>query len=131
MLLPTHASFILYIHLVCPCAGKIPPGYVPEGVNHSEPFQPIATNGQQFPWLHPYLPSNIRPIRYTLTIHPNLTTLDVKGKCTCGQVSNHETVTIQLNSTFLLSAKIAHSNTSTTTEIRLSVCLSASSTFSG
>lgn len=68
------------MNTVCPCAGKIPPGYVPEGVNNTEPFQPIATNGQPFPWLQPYLPSHIRPIRYTLTIHPNLTTLDVKGK---------------------------------------------------
>uniref|UniRef100_A0A182YP00 Uncharacterized protein n=1 Tax=Anopheles stephensi TaxID=30069 RepID=A0A182YP00_ANOST len=65
---------------VCPCAGKIPPGYVPDGYNSSEPFQPIATNGQPFPWLLPTLPSNVKPNRYILTIHPNLTTLDVKGQ---------------------------------------------------
>ncbi|XP_055534646.1 endoplasmic reticulum aminopeptidase 2 isoform X2 [Wyeomyia smithii] len=67
---------------VCPCAGKIPPGYIPEGYNSSEPFQPIATNGQPFPWLLPTLPNNVRPNRYMLTIHPNLTTLDVKGQVT-------------------------------------------------
>ncbi|XP_055637883.1 endoplasmic reticulum aminopeptidase 2 isoform X2 [Toxorhynchites rutilus septentrionalis] len=67
---------------VCPCAGKIPPGFTPEGYNSSEPFQPIATNGQPFPWLLPTLPNNVRPNRYVLTIHPNLTTLDVKGQVT-------------------------------------------------
>ncbi|XP_029723553.2 endoplasmic reticulum aminopeptidase 2 isoform X1 [Aedes albopictus] len=67
---------------VCPCAGKIPPGFVVEGYNSSEPFQPIATNGQPFPWLLPTLPNNVRPNRYMLTIHPNLTTLDVKGQVT-------------------------------------------------
>ncbi|XP_058124013.1 aminopeptidase N [Anopheles ziemanni] len=65
---------------VCPCAGKIPPGYVPDGYNSSEPFLPIATNGQPFPWLLPTLPLNVKPNRYILTIHPNLTTLDVKGQ---------------------------------------------------
>uniref|UniRef100_A0A182J2S0 Aminopeptidase n=1 Tax=Anopheles atroparvus TaxID=41427 RepID=A0A182J2S0_ANOAO len=65
---------------VCPCAGKIPPGYVQDGYNSSEPFLPIATNGQPFPWLLPTLPLNVKPNRYILTIHPNLTTLDVKGQ---------------------------------------------------
>ncbi|XP_058449769.1 endoplasmic reticulum aminopeptidase 2 isoform X1 [Malaya genurostris] len=67
---------------VCPCAGKIPPGYIQDGYNSSEPFQPIATNGQPFPWLLLSLPNNVRPNRYMLTIHPNLTTLDVKGQVT-------------------------------------------------
>ncbi|EDS40362.1 alanyl aminopeptidase [Culex quinquefasciatus] len=67
---------------VCPCAGKIPPGYIQEGYNDTEPFQPIASNGQPFPWLLPTLPNNVRPYRYSLTIHPNLTTLDVKGQVT-------------------------------------------------
>lgn len=59
--------------------GKMPRGYVVDGYNNSEPFEPIATNGQPFPYLLPFLPSNIKPNRYTLTIHPNLTTLEVKG----------------------------------------------------
>lgn len=58
----------------------MPPGYIPEHYNSSLPFNPIATNGEPFPWLLPTLPNNVKPIRYTLTIHPNLTTLDVKGK---------------------------------------------------
>lgn len=65
--------------LDCGCAGKMPPGYLPDHYNSSVPFNPIATNGEPFPWLKPMLPNNVRPIRYTLTIHPNLTSIDVKG----------------------------------------------------
>lgn len=65
----------------CPCAGKMPKGYVVDGYNSSEKFEPYATNGQMFPWLLPFLPSNIRPNRYTILIHPNLTTFEVKGEC--------------------------------------------------
>ena len=68
----------------CGCAGKMPPGYVPYSVNSSIPFNPIATNGEPFPWHKPNLPNNVRPIRYTLTVHPNLTTFDVKGICFIG-----------------------------------------------
>lgn len=57
----------------------MPPGYILDHYNSSLPFNPIATNGEPFPWFLPNLPNNVRPIRYTLTIHPNLTTLDVKG----------------------------------------------------
>lgn len=58
----------------------MPPGYVPEGYNSSEPFNPIATNGEPFPWHQLALPDTVRPVRYTLTIHPNLTSIDVKGR---------------------------------------------------
>lgn len=58
----------------------MPPGYILDHYNSSLPFNPIATNGEPFPWFLPNLPNNVRPIRYTLTIHPNLTTFDVKGK---------------------------------------------------
>lgn len=58
----------------------MPPGYIPDYYNNSLPFAPIATNGQPFPWLQQNLPNNVRPNRYMLTIHPNLTTLDVKGE---------------------------------------------------
>ncbi|XP_055677821.1 endoplasmic reticulum aminopeptidase 2 isoform X2 [Lutzomyia longipalpis] len=66
----------------CACAGKMPPGYYLNRFNDSEPFNPIATNGQPFPWLSLELPTSVRPIRYVLTIHPNLTNLDVKGQVT-------------------------------------------------
>lgn len=58
----------------------MPPGYVPDNYNASVPFNPIATNGEPFPWHNTYLPDTVRPVRYTLTIHPNLTSFDVKGK---------------------------------------------------
>lgn len=71
---------ILFYFSDCACAGKMPPGYMSDSYNSSLPFNPIATNGEPFPWFLPNLPNNVRPIRYALTIHPNLTTLDVKGK---------------------------------------------------
>lgn len=69
----------LIFSIDCSCAGKMPPGYILDHFNSSLPFNPIATNGEPFPWFLPNLPNNVRPLRYTLTIHPNLTTLDVKG----------------------------------------------------
>lgn len=42
-------------------------------------FVPRATNGQIFPWNNIRLPPFIKPTRYNITIHPNLTTLEVKG----------------------------------------------------
>lgn len=53
---------------------------VPEDDNDTEPFNPIATNGEPFPYLESKLPPYIRPLRYVVTIHPNLTTFDVKGE---------------------------------------------------
>lgn len=58
----------------------MPPGYLPDDYNASVPFNPIATNGEPFPWHKLQLPDSIRPVRYTLTIHPNMTSIDVKGK---------------------------------------------------
>lgn len=55
-----------------------------EGINEngSHKITPVATNGEIFPWNNVRLPSFIRPIRYHINIHPNLTTLDVKGMFT-------------------------------------------------
>lgn len=77
----------------CPCAGKMPKGYVLDGYNSSEKFEPYATNGQLFPWLLPFLPSNIRPNRYTILIHPNLTTFEVKGERENSLKSFHQPLT--------------------------------------
>lgn len=60
----------------------MPADYYLNKYNNSEPFNPIATNGQPYPWLSMELPTAIRPLRYVLTIHPNLTNLDVKGQVT-------------------------------------------------
>lgn len=74
----------------------MPPGYYSDDEN-DEPFNPIATNGEAFPWLLPDLPTNIRPIQYILTIHPNLTNMDVKGQITIDFVIDRETNFIVLH----------------------------------
>ncbi|XP_063231804.1 endoplasmic reticulum aminopeptidase 1-like isoform X2 [Bacillus rossius redtenbacheri] len=67
----------------CPCAGEKLAGLASEAVsNSSAPFVPIATNNEVFPWNSVRLPTFVRPTRYNITIHPNLTTLDVKGQVT-------------------------------------------------
>lgn len=50
------------------------------GVDASRTVIPIATNGEVFPWNNLRLPTFVRPERYHINIHPNLTTLEVKGK---------------------------------------------------
>lgn len=80
--------------LECACA-KLPPGYYSDEDN--VPFNPIATNGEPYPWLLPDLPTNIRPIQYILTLHPNLTNLDVKGQITIDFVIERETNFIVLH----------------------------------
>ncbi|KAJ8985877.1 hypothetical protein NQ317_006251, partial [Molorchus minor] len=64
----------------CTCIGEKPPNYVGEGTNMTRTFVPRATNGQIFPWNNIRLPISLRPIRYNLTIHPNLTTLEVRSQ---------------------------------------------------
>lgn len=64
----------------CSCAAKTTSGYETDEENNTQPFNPIATNGEPFPWLEKMLPTSVRPMRYVVTIHPNLTTLDVKGE---------------------------------------------------
>lgn len=39
----------------------------------------ISESGEPFPWTKPRLPTTIKPTHYTISIHPNLTTLDVTG----------------------------------------------------
>lgn len=51
-----------------------------EDWNVTKAVVPRATNGQVFPWNNVRLPSFVRPTRYNITIHPNLTTLEVKGQ---------------------------------------------------
>ncbi|XP_050314104.1 endoplasmic reticulum aminopeptidase 1-like isoform X2 [Anthonomus grandis grandis] len=64
----------------CTCAGEKPPNYVGEESNLTRAFIPKATNGQIFPWNSIRLPTTLKPSRYNLTIHPNLTTLEVRGQ---------------------------------------------------
>lgn len=65
--------------------------------------------GEPFPWFLPNLPNNVRPLRYTLTIHPNLTTLDVKGQVTIEFHVEKETNFIVLHSQELnITEKVSH-----------------------
>ncbi|GJQ68130.1 hypothetical protein Trydic_g10715 [Trypoxylus dichotomus] len=64
----------------CTCAGEKPSNYIDDTWNVTKPHVPRATNGQVFPWTTIRLPSFIKPIRYNITIHPNLTTHEVKGQ---------------------------------------------------
>ncbi|XP_073815531.1 endoplasmic reticulum aminopeptidase 2 isoform X1 [Musca autumnalis] len=81
----------------CSCARKLPTGLQTDTENVTEPFNPIATNGEPFPWLNLTLPTNVRPMRYMVTIHPNLTTLDVKGQVTIDLFIEKETHFIVLH----------------------------------
>ncbi|KAK2584087.1 hypothetical protein KPH14_006530 [Odynerus spinipes] len=64
----------------CPCAGQRPANMEIE--DDEESNEPLATNGEVFPWNNIRLPTFVHPTRYNITIHPNLTTLEVKGQVT-------------------------------------------------
>ncbi|KAI5740215.1 hypothetical protein M8J76_001759 [Diaphorina citri] len=65
----------------CPCIGEKPVFLQDEDLNGAKrPVIPIATSGEVFPWNNVRLPTFAHPLRYVINIHPNLTTLDVKGQ---------------------------------------------------
>ncbi|XP_046624056.1 endoplasmic reticulum aminopeptidase 2-like isoform X1 [Neodiprion virginianus] len=64
----------------CPCAGEKPANL--EAEDEGDDGGPFATNGEVFPWNNVRLPTFAHPTRYNITIHPNLTTLEVKGQVT-------------------------------------------------
>ena len=69
----------------CPCQGERPANLPDEEAGDfvgpgTANGTPIATNNEVFPWNDVRLPPWIRPVRYELRIHPNLTTLEVKGQ---------------------------------------------------
>ncbi len=43
------------------------------------PTPPVATNGKPFPWTNVRLPTNVRPIRYDLYMHPDLVRFRFNG----------------------------------------------------
>ena len=74
-------SYLFYNFTIeCTCAGEKPANFMDENFNVTKTFIPLATNGQVFPWNNIRLPKFVKPTRYNITIHPNLTTLEVKGK---------------------------------------------------
>lgn len=79
--LPNHHHFVSSIFPDCPCIGEKPVFLQDEDLNGAKrPVIPIATSGEVFPWNNVRLPTFAHPLRYVINIHPNLTTLDVKGK---------------------------------------------------
>ncbi|XP_049864292.1 endoplasmic reticulum aminopeptidase 1-like isoform X3 [Schistocerca gregaria] len=65
----------------CPCAGEKPEHMESEAApNTTSSPLPLSTNGEVFPWNSVRLPTFVHPTRYSISIHPNLTTLDVKGQ---------------------------------------------------
>lgn len=66
--------------LDCPCAGERPASLDGDDDEYVQNVTPYATNGEIFPWNNPRLPTFARPTRYHINIHPNLTTMDVKGR---------------------------------------------------
>ncbi|CAL7945633.1 unnamed protein product [Xylocopa violacea] len=73
----------------CPCAGEKPANLEIEDDEKSS--EPLATNGEVFPWNNVRLPAFAHPTRYNITIHPNLTTLEVKGQVTIEFYVDRET----------------------------------------
>ncbi|XP_046689288.1 LOW QUALITY PROTEIN: endoplasmic reticulum aminopeptidase 2-like [Homalodisca vitripennis] len=82
----------------CPCAGEKPASLDGEDEEGVRNVIPIATNGEIFPWNNPRLPTFARPTRYHMHIHPNLTTLDVKGQVTIDFNVEKDTFFIVLHS---------------------------------
>ncbi|KAJ8936471.1 hypothetical protein NQ314_012334 [Rhamnusium bicolor] len=81
----------------CTCAGEKPTNYIDEGTNMTRTFVPRATNGQIFPWNNIRLPTSLKPTRYNLTIHPNLTTLEVRSQVSIELHAEKETNFIVLH----------------------------------
>lgn len=70
--------------------------------NHSmELVYPIATNGQLFPWTKSRLPSSIIPLKYDISLHPNLTTMEFSGSVQIKMQIVEDTNTVVLHSSGL------------------------------
>ena len=82
----------------CICAGQKPFGFIDDDWNMSKPLIPLATNGEIFPWRDIRLPPFVKPLRYNITIHPNLTTLEVKGQVAIEFLVTEDTKFIVLHS---------------------------------
>ena len=88
---------IKLLFLGCPCAGKRPDN-LDYDYDDSGPTIPVATNNEIFPWNNVRLPDSLIPLRYRIHIHPNLTTLAVKGQVTIEFNVKKETNFIVLHS---------------------------------
>ncbi|XP_018415731.1 PREDICTED: leucyl-cystinyl aminopeptidase [Nanorana parkeri] len=70
--------------------------------NHSmELVYPIATNGKLFPWTKIRLPSSIIPLKYDISLNPNLTTMEFSGSVQIKMQIVEDTKTVVLHSSGL------------------------------
>ncbi|RLU25456.1 hypothetical protein DMN91_001612 [Ooceraea biroi] len=59
---------------------------------------PLMDNGEVFPWDNIRLPAYVHPTRYNITMHPNLTTLEFRGRVTIEFYVDEETKFIVFHS---------------------------------
>ncbi|XP_010587897.1 leucyl-cystinyl aminopeptidase [Loxodonta africana] len=90
-------SVILVIYLLPKCT------FTKEGCHKKNQsmglIQPLATNGKLFPWAQIRLPTAIKPLRYELNLHPNLTSMTFRGSVTISVQALQATWNIILHST--------------------------------
>ncbi|XP_004703531.1 leucyl-cystinyl aminopeptidase isoform X1 [Echinops telfairi] len=90
-------SVIMVIYLLPKCT------FTKEGCHQKNQsmrlIQPFATNGKLFPWAQIRLPTAIKPLRYELTLHPNLTSMTFKGSVTISIQALQVTWNVILHST--------------------------------
>ncbi|XP_006867951.1 PREDICTED: leucyl-cystinyl aminopeptidase [Chrysochloris asiatica] len=90
-------SVIMVIYLLPKCT------FTKEGCHKKNQsmglIQPVATNGKLFPWAQNRLPTAIKPLRYELNIHPNLTSMTFRGSVTISVQALQATWKIILHST--------------------------------
>ncbi|RVE46045.1 hypothetical protein evm_009325 [Chilo suppressalis] len=86
----------------CPCAGENPliPGQPPTGAETNTAAankDRIASNGQVFPWRGARLPTSVIPKHYSLWLHPNLTTGELRGEVSIDFKLDRDTSFVVLN----------------------------------
>ncbi|XP_072946710.1 leucyl-cystinyl aminopeptidase [Epargyreus clarus] len=86
----------------CPCAGENPllPGQPPTESEESSTAankERIASNGAVFPWRGARLPTFVIPKHYSLWLHPNLTTGELRGEVSIDFKVDRDTSFVVLN----------------------------------
>ncbi|XP_077259452.1 endoplasmic reticulum aminopeptidase 1 isoform X1 [Temnothorax americanus] len=69
-----------------------------KAIDDEENAVPRMENGEVFPWDNIRLPAFAHPIRYNITMHPNLTTLEFRGRVTIEFFVDEETKFIVFHS---------------------------------